>query len=125
MKFNIIGKCSIQQLSKCQTKSAYTYSILGQSLAVVDQHVYLGVQLYHHLSWSPQVQYVYNKAKKILGFLQRNLRHCSRSLQELSYKQFVLPILDYCATIWDPYYQTDINQIEILQHRAGGTFHSP
>ena len=117
MKFNI-GKCSILQLSKCQTKSAYTYSILGQSLAVIDQHAYLGVQLDHCLFWSPQVKYVCNKAKKILGFLQRNSRHCSRSLRELSYKQFVLPILDYCATIWDPYYQTDINQIEMLQHRA-------
>ena len=26
-------------------------------------------------------------------------------LRQLAYKQFVLPILEYCAPIWDPYHQ--------------------
>ena len=58
-----------------------TVYVMGNSLAVVDQHAYLGVQLDHRLSCSPQVKYVCNKA----GFLQSNLKHCSRSLRELSY----------------------------------------
>ena len=62
MKFNIV-KCL--QLYKCQAKSAFTYPVLGQSLAVVDQHACLGVQLQidHCLSWSPQVNYVCNNTR--------------------------------------------------------------
>ena len=37
---------------------------------------------------------------------------------ELSYKQFVLPILEYTATVWDPYHLRSINKIEMIQHRA-------
>ena len=36
--------------------------------------------------------------------LQCNLRNCSKELKELSYKQFVLLILKYAATVWDPYH---------------------
>ena len=59
-----------------------------------------------------------SKAARLLGFLQRNLRNCPRTLKELSYKQFVLPVLDYAASIWDPYHHKNINKIEMIQHRA-------
>ena len=47
--------------------------------------------------------------------MRRNLQHCPSHLRELAYKQFVLPILEYC---WDPHHQTNINQVEMVQHRA-------
>ena len=30
----------------------------------------------------------------------------------------LLPSIEYCSAIWDPYYQTDIRKIEMIQHRA-------
>ena len=39
-------------------------------------------------------------------------------VDQLAYKQFVLPILEYCAPIWDPYHQKYIRQIEMVQQRA-------
>ena len=39
-------------------------------------------------------------------------------MKELSYKQFVLPVLEYAATIWDPYHQNDMSKIEMIQHRT-------
>ena len=81
----------------------------------VDLHPYLGVQLDHHLSWRPQINYVCSKATRTLNFLRRNLRNCPRNLKEL---QFVLPVLEYAATIWDPYHQNDISKIVMIQHRA-------
>ena len=53
-----------------------------------------------------------------IGFLNRNLRACSKPLKELSYKQFVLPILDYASSVWDPYHQGNINKLEMIQHRG-------
>ena len=90
----------------------------GIPLQIVEQHLYLGVYLHHRMSWQPQVDYVCNKANRILGFLWRNLRGSSRTLREASYLHFVLPILDYCCPIWDPYHQTSIHKLEMIQHRA-------
>ena len=90
----------------------------GELLNTVDKHPFLGIQLDHHLSWRPQVNYVCSKATKTVNFLRCNLRNCPKNLKELSYKQFVLPVLEYAATIWDPYHQNDINKIEMIQHRA-------
>ena len=117
MKFNV-NKCSILQLSKHHHISTFPYSMAGECLSTVDQHPYRGVQLDHHLSWRPQINYVCSKATRTLNFLHRNLRNCPKNLKELRYKQFVLPVLEYAATIWDPYHQNDISKIEMIQHRA-------
>ena len=117
MKFNT-AKCKIMQMTNHHNKLLFTYKMYGSPLVTTEQHSYLGVQLHHKLSWQPQIQYTCNKASKILGFLQRNLRHCPVDLRQLAYKQFVLPILEYCAPIWDPYHQKYIRQIEMVQHRA-------
>ena len=55
---------------------------------------------------------------KLIGFLNHNLHTCLKELKELSYKQFVLPVLDYASSIWDPYHQNKINKLEMIQHRA-------
>ena len=39
-------------------------------------------------------------------------------IRALSYKQLILPTLNYCASIWDPHQQYLINKIEMIQHRA-------
>ena len=54
----------------------------------------------------------------MLGFLNRNLRHAPQNIKEYTYKQLVLPSIDYCSTIWDPYTKNDISKLEMLQHRA-------
>ena len=117
MQFNV-NKCSILQLSKHHHKSSFPYSMSGKLLKIVKQHSYLGIQIDHHLSWNSQVDYVCSKAMRLIGFLQRNLRNCSKELKELSYKQFVLPILEYASTVWDPYHLCNVNKIEMIQHRA-------
>ena len=52
------------------------------------------LQIYHHISWNPQVDYVCSKVTRlVIGCLQRNLCNCSnelKELKELKYKQFVL-----------------------------------
>ena len=117
MAFNI-SKCKIMQVSNHHSKSLFTYIMNGTPLAVTEQCLYLGVKLHHKLSWKPHIDYICNKANRTIGFLQRNLWHCPRHLRELAYKQFVLPVLEYCSPIWDPYHQTYINQVEMVQHRA-------
>ena len=34
------------------------------------------------------------------------------------YKQLLLPSIEYCSAIWDPYHHTDKNKLEMIQHYA-------
>ena len=94
-----------------QTPSQKFISILymsGMLLKTVKQHSYLGIQMNHYLSWNLQVDYVCSKAMRLIGFMQRYLRNCFKELKELSYKQFVIPVLEYAVTVWDPYHLHNI-----------------
>ena len=74
----------------------------SQDLKTVEQHSYLGVIINHQLSWKPHINYVamwQSNESKLIGFLNRSLHTYSKELKELSYKQFVLPVLDYASSI--------------------------
>ena len=53
-----------------------------------------------------------------MGFIQRNPKHANRDLKELAYTSLVRPILEYSSTVWDPFYQKDIDRLERVQQRA-------
>ena len=108
MAFNI-PKCKIIQFTTHRNKSKYIYTMSKTPLEVVEEHDYLGVRLHHKLSWSPHVNHICNKANRLLGFLNRNLRHTPQNIKEYTYKQLVLPSIDYCSAIWDPYTKNDIS----------------
>ena len=84
-------------------------------LKSVKEHKYLGVWINEKLSWQTHILYTCNRT---LGFLKRNLGTCPTYLKEQAYKQLVLPLLEYCAPIWYPHRQTDINKLESVQRRA-------
>ena len=62
-----------------------------------------------------------HKANQVRGFLQRNLRACSRDVKLRSYKMYVDLILDYASAIWSPYLVKHINKLENIQ-RFGAQF---
>ena len=72
----------------------------GIPLESVEEHVLL--TLHHGMSWKLHINNVCNKANRLLGFLRRNLHHCSLNLKEMTYKHLILPCLGYCAPIWEP-----------------------
>ena len=117
MEFNI-PKCNILQISTHLAKRNFTYKMNDIPLNTVLEHDYLGVCLHHKLSWRPHVDRMCNKASRLLGFLKRNLYSSPAHIKEYLYKQLLLPSIEYCSAIWDPYHQTDIKKIEMVQHRA-------
>ena len=60
--------------------------------------------------------YTCNKANRLLGFLRRNLHSYHKHFKENAYKQFLLPFIEYCCAIWDPYHQNDVYKLEMIQH---------
>ena len=118
MEFNI-PKCNILQISMHLAKRNFTYKMNDIPLnSYCFGHDYLGVHLHHKLSWRPHVDHICNKASGLLGFLKRNLHSSPVQIKEYLYKHLLLPSIEYCSAIWDPYYLTDIKKIEMIQHRV-------
>ena len=88
------------------------------SLNTVTGHTYLGICLYHKLSWSPHVDCIMNKANCLLDFLKRNVQNASTQIKEYVYKQLLMPSIEYCSAIWNPYHHSDIYTVEMIQHYA-------
>jgi len=57
-------------------------------------------------------------ASNTLAFLHRNLRHYHQRVKLDACKIFVLPILNYAATVWSPHTQYYINKLEAVQKHA-------
>ena len=105
-------------MTNCQHKSSFAYSMLNLPLKTVEQHIYLGVQLHHKLSWHPHVN---SKTNRLLGFLQRNFNLAlNLSERNATNSLFYLCISDYCSTIWDLHHQCLFTRLcsPVLQHRA-------
>ena len=59
-----------------------------------------------------------SKANASLGLLRRNIQHCPATTRKTAYISLVRSTLEYGATIWDPYTQTEIDSLEAVQRRA-------
>ena len=116
MDFNI-SKCNILQVTKHHTAKNFTYHMNGVPLKLVEKIKYLGIYLNNELSWHDHIDYICNKANRLLGFLKWNLHSCHKHFKEYGYKQFLLPSIEYCCAIWDPYHQNDIYDLEMIQPR--------
>ena len=58
------------------------------------------------------------KPNRTVGFIRRNLSIGATSLKDRSYFTFLRPLVKYASTVWDPYTQTRIQKIEMVQQRA-------
>ena len=70
------------------------------------------------LSWSGHIASIASKASQIFNFLRRNLSKCSSTVKASSYLALVRPIMEYAASVWDPYHHNDILALEKVQRRA-------
>ncbi len=75
---------------------------------------YLGVRISQDLSWTHHILDVCLKARRRLGFLYRSFTASTGVLSRL-YKTLVLPILEYCGSVWDPHQTTYISKLERVQ----------
>ena len=93
--------------------------LFGSSLDRVDSYKYLGVLVTDNLSWSPQVEAVCSKARRILGLLYRRFygQASQESLKQL-YLSLVQPHLEYASQVWDPYLSKDKDALEKVQKFA-------
>ena len=114
MSFNA-KKCYIMSI---KNKAPYFYKLKDHILETVTSIPYLGVTISDDLKWNQHVGSISKKASSTLGFMRRNLRSCPKECRKAAYFSLVRSKLEYAATVWDPYYQQDIDRLENIQRRA-------
>ena len=112
------GKCQVLSITRNRKIVNHQYTLHGHILEHVKEAKYLGVTLTSDLRWNRHVTNICNKANKTLGFLKRNLKIRSHKLKETAYKTIVRSLVEYAPSVWDPYNQKPIKQLEMVQRRA-------
>ena len=88
------------------------YSLHGFTLSATSKHMYLGVMLDDHLSWSIHITNVANKATRMLNFLKCHLSKCLSNVKASAYLLMVCPLMEYTCVVWDPHYQSQVSVLE-------------
>ena len=79
---------------------------------------YLGVTITKDLSWCKHINQITIKANNSLNFIKRNIQTNNPKLKESAYKTYVRPLVEYAASVWDPWQNKYIEKIEMIQYRA-------
>jgi len=96
----------------------YLKDCQNNTVPLVSHAKYLDVIIDKHLNCTDHVNIITAKANSVRGFFQRNLCKCPSRVKSSSYITYVHPILDYVCTVWSPYHQHNISQIEMVQRAA-------
>ena len=117
MSFNAT-KCYVMSIHRTQKPLTRFYQLGGHILQQVSENPYLGLIIQDDLQWSSHINKICSKASKTLGFIRRNLKHCSENFKETAYISLVRSVLEYSSSVWDPYLDKDIKKLEKIQRNA-------
>ena len=78
----------------------------------------LGVYMSRDMKWANHIEKVVSKANRSLGVIRNSFKNLDPMTFKLLYCALVTPDLDYAVSVWNPYFQKDIDLIESVQRRA-------
>lgn len=90
----------------------------GKLVESVKYYKYLGVYLDRGLTFAEHINRLKVKAAKRLGALSRSRPFLTSHAAVKVYTAMVLPVFDYCDTVWDTLSDTQEDKLEKLQQRA-------
>ena len=112
------AKCQTLLITRSRKPLQPSYILHGHTLENVSSAKYLVVTINNTVSWDDHISNTCSKVNRALVFLRRNLKISASNIKKKAYKVFVRPLLEYAASVWDPYSQKNIANIEAVQRRA-------
>lgn len=111
-------KCSVISFSRKRNPIKFEYQICGTSIPRENCVKDLGVLLDTELTYKQHISYIVSKASRQLGFVFRTAKnftdiYCLKAL----YCALVRSTLEYCCSVWSPYYENSVARIESVQRR--------
>ena len=124
LKLNVI-KSLCMLIGSCQRTGGLNLTIMldGAILKQVCSTKYLGVYFDRHLTWQVHVDYVLGRVRRKL-FAMNRVRPASSRVLQLLYQAYILPVLDYCDTVWLPSNSSSTRRLERLHSKFTSSFHS-
>lgn len=111
-----VKKCFYIIFSRSVAESV-DYAINGLSLTRKDSARDLGVMFDERLTFKAHIDFVVTKAFRSLFFVLRQSKAFKKPLTLLYlFKSIVIPVVLYAFPIWKPFFNSDIVQLERVQH---------
>ena len=116
MKFNA-NKFELLRYGKEQeTKSAATYKPYDDSNIDDKEQVRdLGIMMSNTATFTLHIRNIVKKARDKMRWVLRMFQSQQRSLVLTLFKSLVIPLLEYCCQLWNPWKAKDIQAIEAIQ----------
>lgn len=113
-----VNKCKHMRFTRKPYPLHFRFSINGLALDTVSCMKDLGVYVDSKLTFNAHIDYIANRANKLLGYIRRTTVPFSnpRCLVIL-YTALVRSIIEYCSVIWAPFYQIHSNRLERIQKK--------
>ena len=92
--------------------------MLNNEIQTVDSIKLLGVYVDHNLRWQNHINSIQKRLVSLIGLLYRIRPFLDKASMLLFYNAYVLPVLDYCISIWGHSAEIHMHKLQILQNRA-------
>lgn len=113
------SKCMvIGTVPRVKAVKEFHLNINGTLIENVTVQKVLGVYVDNTLTWNVQVDEVCKKLNSKIRLLKRISYYLSADMKRLFYNGYILPIIDYCCTVWGKRNNSNINKIIKLQRRS-------
>jgi hypothetical protein len=114
MTFNT-NKCFSASFGR--SKSTRIYEINGNAIDSKSSFIDLGIKVNTPLNFKSHINTAVSKAFGRLGIVNKIFKYKDPRTTTGLFKAFVRPSLEYSSTVWSPYTQTSINNMERVQRR--------
>lgn len=90
----------------------------NHSLSVVNVQKLLGIYIDHTLDWKHQVDHICKSISSRLFLFNKIKKYLDTKCRVLFFNSYILPIFNYCCTIWGNCSDDSIQRVTKLQKRA-------
>ena len=113
------SKCKCMLVTRRKSTHATSLYLGNTILEQVETFKYLGVLLSSDLNWTPHIENICSKARKLVGLLYRQFyNNASSDAMIKLYTAVIRPQLEYAAEVWDPHLQKNVELLENVQKQA-------
>ena len=110
---HIKTKCMLIHSPRSQTPTL-DINLHGHVIEQVRKFKFLGVVVNDTLTWDDHINHIVSKTSRNISLLGRITWFLPSSLLVLYLKSYVLPLLDYCDTVWNGCTQKNSDRLQLL-----------
>ena len=110
-KFELLQYRKEQEIKSATTNKSYDNSNIDDQEQVRD----LSIMMSNTATFTLHIRNIVKKARDKMGWVLRVFQSWTRTLMLTLLKALVIPLLEYCCQLWNPWKAKDIQAIKAIQ----------